>query len=349
MKRLFYRLKREWGLSVGVGVLLVMSVVVLRSIAPEVFPVYYGYLGVGIACYVIFSEIDFEIFRMFSGYLYVVSVGLLVLTMILGDVTRGVVRWIPIGPWTIQPAEVVKPLLLVFFADYFTRERLSLRRFVWGTLMFFVPLSLIVLQPSLGVAVLMAVGFVGIVIALDFNKRILLAGMALFVAFAPLGWLLLAPYQKGRLKALVFPSEDPYGAGYNSIQAKITVGSGGWWGRGLGEGVQTQLKFLPEKQTDFIFASVSEEMGFVGGGLLIMVIFFVLLRVVEAIYSAKSLAARAFVSAVFLTLLGQVVVHIGMNMGILPITGIPLPLVSAGGSSLVGIMMMLGMVVGIKK
>jgi len=341
--------RNEWGLPVSGAFLLLFGCLMLRSIAVDVFPVYYGYVLVGVVMFVICSQIDFEIWRAFSGYLYGFSVLALLATLVMGTVTRGVVRWIPIGPWTVQPAEIVRPFLLLFFASYLTREKIQMRKFVTGILMFFVPLSLILLQPSLGVSVLTAMGFGGIVLSLDFNKRMLGVGVVLMMMFAPLTWFFLAPYQKARLMALANPAEDPFGAGYNSIQSKIAVGSGGIWGRGLGEGVQTQLYFLPERQTDFIFASVAEETGFIGALILTLGVFFVLYRLVAVMGNAASIAGRTFVAGVFLTFFGQVLVHIGMNMGLFPITGIPLPLVSMGGSSLVGTMMMLGVVMSVKK
>jgi rod shape determining protein RodA len=146
----------------------------------------------------------------------------------------------------------------------------------------------------------------------------------------------MADYQKARILTFLDPGKDPYGAGYNSIQAMITVGAGKFLGRGLGKGVQTQLSFLPERHTDFIFASIAEEMGFFGTFLLLVGLLFLFWRLSGIITDARSPSARAFVAGVFLTLFVQTFVHIGMNMGLLPITGVPLPLVSAGGSSLLG-------------
>jgi len=173
--------------------------------------------------------------------------------------------------------------------------------------------------------------------------------VATAVAVSPFLWLILAPYQKARVMALVSPVADPTGAGYNSIQSMIAVGSGMISGRGLGEGVQTQLAFLPERQTDFIFASIAEELGFVGAGLVIGLSFFVLYRIVVIVENAGSPVARAFAAGVFTTFFVQILIHIGMNMGLLPITGQPLPLISAGGSSLVATMATFGMLVQVKR
>ena len=172
---------------------------------------------------------------------------------------------------------------------------------------------------------------------------------ATILAVSPFLWLILAPYQKARVMALISPVADPAGAGYNSIQSMIAVGSGMFTGRGLGEGIQTQLAFLPERHTDFIFASIAEELGFVGAGLVIALTFFVLYRIVIILENAINPVARAFAAGVFTTLFIQVLIHVGMNMGLLPITGQPLPLVSAGGSSLIATMATFGMLIQVKR
>ena len=340
---------KEPALVAGLVFLIVINFIVLKSIADFVYPEYFAYYLVGILVFIVFSKIDFEVFEAFYFGGYILSIVLLGVLLVVGEVTRGVVRWIEIGPWSLQPVEIVRPLLILFIAKYFTKKVIDVRRFVGGSLMFFVPLMMILVQPSLGVAVLTTLGFIGVVLSLDFNKRMIFTAVILAMAFAPMMWFVMAPYQKDRVKALFSSDTDPYGTGYNSIQSKIAVGSGKIWGRGLGEGVQTQLRFLPERHTDFVFASIAEETGFVGGFLVILLVVFILYRIIDIAGNAENLVARAFAAGVFLTLFSQVLIHIGMNMGIVPITGIPLPVVSAGGSSLVGTMMMLGMVVSAKK
>lgn len=329
--------------------LLVFGIVILRSVAPSVFPTYFIYLAVGIVLFLIFSRIDFEVLSIFSWQFYVGSIVFLLLPLIIGQVTRGVIRWIPIGKLTIQPSELVRPFLLVFFADYIYKHKLTKKRTFYLIILLLLPAFLILVQPSLGVTVLTIVGFVGVVFASDFNKKLLVPAALGILLLIPIGLLILAPYQRSRIESFLFPERDPSGAGYNSLQSMISVGSGKFWGRGLGEGVQTQLSFLPERQTDFIFASVAEEMGFVGAFFLMTGSFFLLFQIQKVTTRASNPEARAFVSGVFLTLFAQTMVHIGMNMGLFPITGVPLPLVSAGGSSLMATMIALGMVVGAQK
>ena len=201
----------------------------------------------------------------------------------------------------------------------------------------------------LSISILTFFGFLGVLIASNVNKKLIAVSLIAALLLAPIGYNFLAPYQKQRVTSFLRPEEDPLGAGYNSIQSMIAAGSGRLTGRGLGKGVQTQLAFLPEKQTDFIFSAIGEEMGFFGSSLVLIALFTLFIRIAKLLEGAESFAARAFISGVFATLLIQTFVHIGMNLGLLPITGIPLPLVSAGGSSLVATMIGLGMVFATKK
>ncbi len=332
--------KKDIGITIAFFILIVFSFVILHAIAPLVFPTYFIYLIVAVVSFFIFSQIGFDILSQFSTHFYIGSVIFLILPLIIGQVTRGVVRWIPIGPVAILPSELVRPFLFVFFANQLTRAHIKFLEFIRITTLFLPAAFLILIQPSLGVTILTCVGYLGIVLATTFNKKYLLFILVAGFACVPIFWHLLKPYQRARIV-----SYD----NYNSIQAMISVGSGKITGEGLGKGTETQLAFLPEKQTDFIFASIAHEMGFVGAGLVLMVLFFLMYRILDSISYAYNPAARSFVSGIFLALLVQTLVHVGMNMGMLPITGVTLPLVSAGGSSLVATAIALGMVIGAKK
>jgi len=341
--------KNEPALTAGIGGLLVFGLLALRSIAPDIFPLYYVYVIAGIVSLIIFSQIEFDILLLFSKHLYVFVIASLVLPLLIGEVTRGATRWIQVGAITIQSTELIRPFLILFFANFLVGRNLNRLNIAKAFGLLVLPLVLIFLQPSLGVAFLTLAGFIGVSLSLEYNKKLLLFIAVGVVAISPFFWFILAPYQKDRVSSLVSPVSDPSGVGYNSIQSMIAVGSGKLTGRGLGEGVQTQLSFLPERHTDFIFASVAEEMGFLGAFLLAMITFFVLYRVVRILEQAKSPTARAFASGVFTTMFLQVMIHIGMNMSLFPITGQPLPLVSAGGSSLVATMIMFGILFQVKK
>lgn len=340
---------KDLGLTISAGFLIILSVIILSSVAPSLFPSYVIYIVLGVVTFWLFSQIDFEIVSLFSTHLYIISIFLLFLTLVIGRITNGTIRWIPIGPFTLQPSEVVRPLLLVFFANYLTIKKMSTKRLLKGLLLLFLPVFLILVQPSLSVSILTIVGFTGVLIASNFNKKYLIFGLVVIAILIPVFWQIMAPYQRSRLTSFLNPTSDPLGAGYNSIQSTIALGAGELTGRGLGRGVQTQLSFLPEKQTDFIFAAVSEELGFIGSALMLIATFIILYRLTRFMEHSTSPTARAYLSGFFLTYLIQVFIHTGMNMGILPVTGLPFPLVSAGGSSLLATMMGLGIAVGAYK
>lgn len=340
---------RDIFLVTAIAFLVALSVFILKSIAPFLFPFYFVYIAVGVIAFLIFSKIGFEVTSIFSKHLYIFSIFLLILTLIIGRVTRGAVRWIPIGAFTLQPAEIVRPFLLLYFAGFLTKKAVNFKRFLYALILLVIPSFLILVQPSLGVTVLTVVGFLGVLLATDFNKKYILGGTIGILLLLPVVWLIMAPYQRQRVVTFLDPASDPLGAGYNSLQSTIAVGSGKLTGVGLGRGIQTQLSFLPEKQTDFVFAAVGEELGFIGVILMLSAIFIIFWRLTFYMENAVSPAARAFVSGLFLTLLAQVFVHVGMNLGWLPITGLPFPLVSAGGSSFLATMIGLGIAVGAYK
>lgn len=329
--------------------LLVFSIFILNSVSPTLFPAYYWYFGLGILMFLFFSLFDFEIISAFSKYLYLISIILLLITLVIGQVTRGTVRWIPIGSLSLQPSEIVRPFLLVFFANFLSAKRLTFKRLVQTILLMAFPLILILVQPSLGVTALTAIGFLGVFLASEIDKKSILYIVGCILVAIPLVYLMLQPYQKSRITAFLDPSKDPLGVGYNAIQSTISVGSGKLLGRGLGRGVGTQLSFLPERHTDFIFASVAEEMGFVGAIVLLLLTALLLYRIINFTEHAINIPARLFLGGLFLTMFTQVLVHVGMNIGLLPITGVPYPLVSSGGSSLLATMTSLGIVMGTKK
>ena len=336
-------------LYVPIFLLLIFSFFILNSVSPALFPSYYWYYGLGLIAFLFFSLFDFEMISAFSRYFYVVSIVLLLITLVIGQVTRGTVRWIPIGSISLQTSELVRPFLLIFFANYLTEKKLNMKRLFKIVGLMALPLFLILVQPSLGVTVLTGIGFLGIFLASEVEKKYFLFLGLIILALVPVVFFLLAPYQKTRITAFLDPSKDPLGVGYNAIQSTISVGSGMFLGRGLGRGVGTQLSFLPERHTDFIFASIAEEMGFVGAIVLLIITASILYRIVSYTENAITVPARLFLGGLFLTLFAQTLIHVGMNMSLFPITGVPYPLVSAGGSSLLATMASLGIVIGTKK
>ncbi|KKP55795.1 MAG: Rod shape-determining protein RodA, partial [Microgenomates group bacterium GW2011_GWD1_33_9] len=326
-------MKFDWLLVLPIFLLLIFSFFILNSISPSIFPAYYWYIGLGVLAFLFFSLFDFEIVSAFSNYFYVISIVLLIATLIIGQVTRGTVRWIPIGSLSFQPSEMVRPFLLIFFADYITQKKLHLKRLVKIIALMGFPLVLILIQPSLGVTALTAIGFLGLFLASEIDKKYFFFLGLIAVIVIPIIFSILAPYQKNRITAFLDPSKDPQGAGYNAIQAVIAIGSGQWIGRGLGLGTQSHLRFLPEYYTDFMFATLVEELGFFGGAILLFLYTLLLWNIIRPLIT-NTIVGRLpviYTIGVFTMLLTQIAINSGMNMGILPITGITLPLVSYGG------------------
>lgn len=328
--------------SLSIISLLALSVFVLSAISPGLFPSYFIYIAVSVIAFYIFSKADFEVLSIFSWHFYIISIFLLAITLVIGSVTRGTVRWIPIGIVRLQPAEIVRPFLILFFANFLVQNKVTLPHLFKALLLLLIPTLLILIQPSLGVSILTVIGFIGATFSISFEKRYILVGFVIAILVLPLFWFVLKPYQKQRVETFMNPSSDPRGAGYNSIQSMIAIGSGKFFGRNLGEGVQTQLAFLPEKQTDFIFAAISEELGFVGSFLVLAVTFLLLWRLTVFTENAVNPIGRAYLSGFLLSIFVEILVHVGMNLGLLPVAGLPYPLVSAGGSSLLSTMIGLG-------
>jgi len=301
------------------------------------------YLILGLAVAVFLSLIDYRSLRGLTFFLYFALVGLLLLVLIIGDRTMGAARWIDLKFFQLQPSEIGKLIILLFLAKFFTENsELKFRHILLIIGLVAVPLILILLQPDFGTAMVI---FFELLILLFFSnvKKIILVGfLAVLILAAPVGWHFLKNYQKQRIYTFMNPSADPYGSGYNVTQAKITVGSGGLLGQGIGKGTQIQLNFLPVAHTDFIFASTAEAVGFVGSIVLIILLLFLVIRVFNVARVSKDLFGYYFALGWGMVLLFQIFINIGMNLGIMPVTGIPLPFVSHGGSSMLTNMAAIG-------
>jgi rod shape determining protein RodA len=254
------------------------------------------------------------------------------------------VRWIDFGFITLQGSEFAKPILILLFAFVFTRfDPKKLRTFVISLIVLIVPFGLIFSQPDLGSSVIVAGIWLSMAFVAGSSLLYLFVLLITPVVASPFIWNILKDYQKARIEIFLNPASDPLGRGYNVIQAIIAVGSGQLFGRGLGRGTQSHLNFLPEQKTDFIFATTAEELGFVGVFLLLALFGFLIYRLLRATQIITDPEGSLIVVGVAVTLLSQIFINVGMNLGILPITGITLPLVSFGGSSLVAVFILLGL------
>jgi rod shape determining protein RodA len=280
--------------------------------------------------------------------LYAVSLALLVLTPIMGALIWGSKRWIPLPfGFSFQPSEFVKLVIILLVARYLSElksDRLELRDLVKLALLVGIPFLLVASQPDLGTSLTyLPVLAMGIYLG-GLRWQHAAAISVLAAVLLPLGWFALADYQRARLEVFVNPAKDPLKRGYQAIQSKIAVGAGGIWGKGVTRGSQTQLRFLPVTHTDFVISAFAEEHGFFGVVVLFGLYFLLLMQILQNAQSAPDRAGMLICMGVCAILLFHLLVNAGMAVGRMPITGIPMPLMSYGGSSMISVFMMLGLV-----
>ncbi len=325
---------------------LVFGLVVILSTNREAFDRQIIFALTGLLIYIGVSLFDYRLLKKVSIGLYVAVVGLLGLVFISGIVTRGAARWLEFGTGQFQPSEFSKVALILLLAATLSSHlsRLSFKGFLISVGVTIVPVLLVYFQPDLGTSIILLTIWLGIIVAAGLKPLYLFLMAALGLGLLVPLWSVLKSYQKQRVVSFLNPSRDPLGGGYNVLQAKIAVGSGQFWGRGFGRGTQSHLQFLPEHYTDFIFASLSEEWGLVGALVLLLFFAVLLVRILMVARDAGDGFGSLMALGVFSFLLPQIFINVGMNLGIMPITGIPLPLVSYGGSSLWVTMVALGLV-----
>lgn len=329
--------------------LLGFSLAAVASFSPVNLGNHFFYLVLALGFFLLFSFLDLEALLPFAPFLYLFSLLFLLLPFFVGTVTRGSIRWIPLGSFTIQPSEIVKPFLAIFAAVFWEKKEFSFKNLLIFFLFFLQVLALIFFQPDLGSSLVVLSIFLGVVLALKISpKQFLILALLAMLAF-PLPWSFLHDYQRTRVIHFLNPYADPLGEGYNLIQAKIAIGSGSWLGRGLGRGTQSHLAFLPERHTDFVFASLAEELGFVGASLVLLLYLFLFLKILKIIRQSRARVFSLLAWGLFCYLFFQTIVNLGMNIGLLPITGVTLPLVSYGGSSLLATAISLGLLEAISR
>ncbi len=297
------------------------------------------------------SLLDYRIFQNYSRFLYVMGFILLVTVLFLGQEIRGTKGWFVFGPLYFQPVELVKIIGIIFIARYFTewaRFMNCFRHILISGIGVFIFVFLVLLQPEFGSAIVMFFIWFFMILIVGIRKTHLIFMLVVFLVMGSFMWLFfLKDYQKDRLTTFLKPMEDPLGKGYNITQSMIAVGGGGWIGEGLGSGSQTRLKFLPESQTDFIFAVLAEELGFLGVGLILFLFALIFYRIARVARRVEDDFALFLVLSIMVALAIQVTVNVGMNVGVMPVTGISLPFISYGGSYLIVSLAMIGMVEGV--
>ncbi len=282
--------------------------------------------------------------------IYVFGVILLIGVALFGDVSHGARRWLNLGITKIQPSEIMRIAVPMMLAWYFSKREHSHRAidFAIATLLLFIPVALIMRQPDLGTSLLITASGFFVLFLAGLSWKFLIGGAVAIGASMPFMWSMLHDYQRKRIEILIDPTQDPLGAGYHTIQATIAVGSGGLTGKGWLNGSQAQLDFLPERTTDFIFAVFGEEFGLIGNLLLLTLFSLIIMRGIVIASQAKSTFTRLLAGSITLTFFTYAFVNIGMVSGILPVVGVPLPLISYGGTSMVTLLLGFGILMSIQ-
>lgn len=340
-----------WLLSSAV-VLTLLGLVTMSSFAGEdpYFSRQIIWLGIGVFLFFVAHSIDWRFLRSTKAVvvLFVIFTVLLLVVATLGTISKGAQSWFSLGFFNLQPADPAKLALIIILAKYFNRRYVEIghvRHIIVSGFYAFVFFILVFIQPDFGSAVIMGSIWFVMVLVSGISKRHLLfvLGSGL-CAFFMLWMFVFQPYQKDRIMSFIHPLADIRGTGYNAYQSTVAVGSGEIIGKGIGFGTQSKLKFLPEYETDFIFAAFSEEWGFVGGLIVLGLFYFIIARIIYHASRAPTNFETLFAVGVGGMLVGHTVIHIGMNIGLLPVTGVPLPFMSYGGSHMVTEYVALGMI-----
>ncbi len=330
------------------GVAMIQSAIGGNEDLAQTVPRQAIYASIGLVVLILTAAIDYRIWSALSRALYMVVLVFLGLILAAGVVGFGAARWFNIGIVNVQPSELSKILMILVLADYLSKHKLDIGQpkiLIRSLILVGVPAMLVFLQPDLSTAIVLGVIWVALVWAAGARPKHLLA-LAGIGAIAPmLAWPFLQNYQKARVITFLFPDPNAqFGETYNVIQALITIGSGGWFGKGYGSGTQVQLRFLKVRHTDFIFSAMSEEFGFVGALIFILIFIFVIYRCLRAASMARDLYGALICYGVAVLLAFQGFFNIGMNLKLLPVSGLPLPFLSYGGSSLLASLLGIGLV-----
>jgi rod shape determining protein RodA len=352
--------KIDWLLVFFIVPIVLAGLITMKSFAPlegagDFFNRQIVWILISFAVFFIFYFIDFRFLKRTDVliFLFLFFSGILLLLFILGNISHGAKSWFSFGTFSFQPVDMMKLILVLILAKYFSRRHVEIRDikhiFISGFYML-VPFFLVLLQPDFGSAMIIFFIWFGMALVSGISKThlffIVLSGIFVFSML----WLFaFAPYQKERITNFLHPLSDIHGSGYNTIQSTIAVGSGKIIGKGLGFGTQSRLKFLPEYQTDFIFAAFSEEWGFIGSLLIFLLFGLVIWRILYSASFGMSNFETLFGIGIAIFLMSHILINIGMNLGILPVAGIPLPFMSYGGSHLLTEFMGLGILMSMRR
>lgn len=339
-------------LLLGVLLLLATSTLLVYSASGGDTAVVYRHLirvGIALGLMVLFAQIPPNILYLFTPWLFAAGILMLIGVQLFGDIGKGAQRWLEIGPVRFQPSELMKLVLPMMIAWLFAHSPLppNYGRLASGAFLIALTAGLIVIQPDLGTSLLIAMSGLFVLFFAGLPWKIILGAMVATLVSAPVIWHFMHAYQKQRVLTLLNPESDPLGSGYHIIQSKIAIGSGGIEGKGFMGSTQAHLEFLPESTTDFIFAVLAEEFGLIGVIILLTLYMLVIARGLYIATQAQDNFTRLIASSLMMTLFVYVFVNIGMVSGLLPVVGLPLPLMSYGGSALVTLMISFGILMSI--
>jgi rod shape determining protein RodA len=353
-RRLYFHI--DWALVVallalcGMGILMIFSAT--QSTTPRLYISQFYALGLGAVALVVMLAIDYRTLADRSHLIYIGVVCLLIYVLFFGVIRGGARRWIPLGVFNLQPSEFARIAVALVLAKYFGENRrgnLSLADLAIAGGLALLPVLLIIRQPDLGTAVTVIPIYLAIAYVAGLPTRILAVAAILAVLAAPVAWkFVLKDYQRQRVLTFVDPSKDTRGAGYQQIQARITTGSGGLWGKGFMKGTQGQLRFLPVAHNDFIFSVWGEEQGFAGVIVALGLYLFVILRSLDAARLAKDRLGAYLVLGIPAGFTFQVLYNVSMSAGLAPVKGLTLPLMSYGGSSLIATLAGFGLILNVR-
>jgi len=353
-RRFFYRFHIDLPLLIGILLLSAMGMVVLYSAGGQDIALINRQvvrLSLALIVMLIIAQINPGTLKFWAPWLFAIGLTMLIAVLLFGEVGKGAQRWLNLGFFRFQPSELMKIAVPIMTAWYLAEAALPPRgsRLLFATIIVIVPTLLIAKQPDLGTSLLIASSGVFVLLLSGLRLKLILSVLALMAASAPIFWnYLLHGYQRQRILTFLNPESDPLGSGYHIIQSTIAIGSGGLYGKGWLNGTQSHLDFLPERSTDFIFAVFSEEFGFLGILLLLAIYIAIITRGIMIAINAQDSFSRLVAGSITLTFFVYVFVNIGMVSGILPVVGVPLPLISYGGTSMVTIMAAFGILMSIQ-
>ena len=349
----FQNLHVDWPLLAGILILTTVGLVVQYSASGQDWSIVSRQmimLGIAYVVMFVLAQLQPYHIEMWTPWVFAFGIILLLIVLFFGDTGKGAQRWLDLGLFRFQPSEIMKLAVPMMVAWYVAERALppSMSRLAIALVIILVPVVLIAKQPDLGTSLLVASAGIFVLLLTGLSWKWIASAVITFSAVTPIGWFyLMHDYQRQRVLTFLNPESDPLGSGYHIIQSKIAIGSGGLYGKGWLNGTQSQLDFLPERSTDFIFAVFAEEFGLIGIILLLSIYLYIIFRGLTIAYQAQSSFTRLLAGSLTLTFFVYVLVNIGMVSGLLPVVGVPLPLVSYGGTSMVTLMSGFGILMSI--